>query len=75
MKQILLSILITLNVIVISRTDVVNWEIAEQVAKNHYWNFSEGIIYEDITLNLSYIETINGSPVYYIFDINENKGF
>jgi len=75
MKQILLSILITLNVLVISRADVVNSEIAAQAAKNHYWNFSEDITYEDITLNLSYIETINGSPVYYIFDINENKGF
>jgi hypothetical protein len=64
-----------LNVLVISRADVVNSEIAAQVAKNHYWNFSEGITYEDITLNLNYIETINGLPVYYVFDINDNKGF
>ncbi|OQX73346.1 MAG: hypothetical protein B6D61_12640 [Bacteroidetes bacterium 4484_249] len=75
MKQILLSILITLNVVVISNADVVNSEIAGQVAKNHYWNFSDGITYEDIILNLSYTKSVNGLPVYYIFDISENKGF
>ena len=73
MKQILLSIFIVFNVFAISRADVVNSEIAGQVAKNQYWNFSDGITYSDITLNLSYTKTINGLPVYYVFDINDKK--
>jgi len=75
MKQILLTLLITLNVLAISRADVVNSEIAEQVAKNQYCNFSDGITYADITLELSYTKFINSLPVYYVFDVNENKGF
>ncbi|MBC8487820.1 MAG: C10 family peptidase [Bacteroidetes bacterium] len=75
MKRIYLSIFIAVSFLVVSRADVVNTEVASQVAKNHFWNYSGTEVYEDITLHLSYTETVNGLPVYYVFDINTNSGF
>lgn len=51
---------------------------AEQIGKNFYFKNAgseKQLGYSEITLSLFSTKTSNGTPVYYIFNINQNDGF
>lgn len=53
-------------------------ETAKHAAKNLYFlriNQVKEVKLSEINLALNYTEVINGNPVYYVFNVNENEGF
>ena len=47
----------------------------QKLPKNHYFTYTNGIEYGSIILNLAFTKAKDGEPVYYIYNIGDNKGF
>jgi len=75
MKKITLFLFLVLSSASILMADIVNQSDATVVAKNHYFGFTSANNLNSITLSLVYTKTIEGEPVYYIFNVGENNGF
>ena len=75
MKKITLFLFFVFSATTILNADIVDQPDAAKAAKNHYFNYEIGIDYSSITLNLAYTKTINGEPVYYIFNVGDDDGF
>ena len=75
MKKISIFLLLVISSFSFLKADIVNQTNAAKVAKNHYFNYAIATDYGRITLDLAFTKIINGEPVYYIYNVGENKGF
>ncbi len=75
MKRISILLLLLAGLFSFSKADIVNQTVAADAAKNHYFNYSVGIDYTSISLDLVYTKTIDGQPLFYIFNVSDNEGF
>lgn len=75
MKRISILLLLFISSVCFLKADIVDQAIASKAAKNHYFNYSVGIDYSSIFLELAYTKTVKGLPVYYIFNVDANEGF
>ncbi|MCB2219857.1 MAG: C10 family peptidase [Bacteroidetes bacterium] len=75
MKKLLLLSLLVFSTFLTVHAEIVNPSVAEKAAKNHYLTYNEAVNTGLINLNLIYTETANEQPVYYVFNVENNKGF
>ncbi|MCF8368578.1 MAG: C10 family peptidase [Bacteroidales bacterium] len=75
MKKFLLFFLVTIVSVYLTKADVVNETTAAKAAKNHYFTYASASSYSSINLGLIYTKSQNGEPVYYIFNVGNDKGF
>jgi hypothetical protein len=73
MKKISILFLLLISSFLLLKAEVVHEETAAKVAKKHFSIFSNSIGYN--SLELVFTETVEGNPVYYIFNALDNNGF
>jgi hypothetical protein len=75
MKKTSLLFLLLIASVSLLKAEIVNSEIAAKAAKNHFFNYSQSIDYNSISLELAYTKILDGNAVFYVFNVGNNKGF
>ncbi|MBI9038994.1 MAG: C10 family peptidase [Bacteroidales bacterium] len=78
MRKILISTILSLLIVFSAFAGQVNINEAKNVAKNFYWDkvtLSNRMSYDNINLSLVFTRSEGSSPVYYIFNVNQEDGF
>jgi len=75
MKRISILLFVLTGFFSFSMAGIVNENIAAKAAKNQYITYSNGKDCSSTSLDLAFTKTVNGQPVYYIFNVNKNEGF
>ncbi|GEM_PF-1996743 len=75
MKRISILLFLLAGLFTFVSAKIVNEQTAAKAAKNHYITYSKIQTGGNISVNLVFTKKINNQPVYYIYNIGNNKGF
>lgn len=75
MKKVVLLVLMISTVFTYSKADIVDQITAKKVAQNHYFVYNDANSTGSYTFTLNHTESYDSQPVYYVFNVSDNKGF